>query len=339
MITPLYWSKNKLYILNQIELPDKIEYVICKNYYDVVSAIKKMVIRGAPAIGIAAAFGIVIASREKKFTSFQELYKYLIQAKRDIDSSRPTAVNLTYSTNRMMSVIKKEHSVETIKKLLEQEAQKIVSEDIEMNKKIAQFGAKLLKKNCSVLTHCNAGALATGGYGTAVGIITEAYTQKKIKMVYIDETRPYFQGARLTAWELKQQKVPCCVICDNMAGYFMKTEKIDAVIVGADRIAANGDVANKIGTYSLAILAKYHKIPFYVAAPWTTVDLKTSSGDDIVIEERASEEITTIYGKKIVPDGIQARHPAFDVTPNNLITAIITDKGIIKSPFFKGLRN
>jgi methylthioribose-1-phosphate isomerase len=333
----LYWSKSKLYLLDQRILPHKITYVRCLNSGDVAYAIKKMIIRGAPAIGIAAAFGLVLASKEKEFKSREELYRFLSRSKDKLSRTRPTAVNLFWAIKRMndrlADCIARREKVKSIRRKLEQEAKKILTEDVECNKKIGMYGSKLLKPNSVVITHCNAGALATGGYGTALGVIREAYRKNKIKMVYVDETRPYLQGARLTAWELKQESIPCRLICDDMAGYIMKFERVNAVVVGADRIASNGDTANKIGTYSLAVLARYHDISFYVAAPWSTVDTKISSGRNIPIEERSSDEVTKIFGKKIAPEGITARHPAFDITPNKLITSIITERGVYKYPY------
>jgi len=335
-IKTLFWRHDKLFILNQKLLPHKIKYVICKTSDDVANSIKKMIIRGAPAIGIATAFGITLASREKKFKSTIEQRKHVIKSAKKILKTRPTAVNLRWGIERMLSLLEKlknSNSTKYIQKELLKEAKKILKEDILTNKKISKNGAKLLKKKSNVITHCNAGALATGGIGTALGVIKEAWRQKKIKMVYADETRPYLQGARLTTFELKKAGIPVTLITDNMAGHIMKTEKIDAVIVGADRIAKNGDTANKIGTYSLAVLAKAHKIPFYVAAPTSTIDTKIKSGKEIPIEERSKEEVIKIAKYKIAPDGIKVRHPAFDVTPSELITAIITEKGIFRYPY------
>ncbi len=335
-VKTLFWKKNKLFILNQKLLPHKIKYFICKNSKDVAKSIKEMIIRGAPAIGIVSSFGIALASREKTFKTIAELKNHVFNSAKKLLKTRPTAVNLRWALDRMLSLLKKldkKYSIKKIQKKLLEEAKKILEEDILTNRKIAKNGAKLLKKKSNVLTHCNAGALATGGIGTALGVIFEAYKKKKIKMVYVDETRPYLQGARLTTFELKQKGVPVTLITDNMVGYIMKTEKISAVIVGADRIAKNGDTANKIGTYPLAVLAKVHNIPFYVAAPTSTIDKTIKKGEEIPIEERSKEEVIKISGKKIAPDGIKARHPAFDVTPSELITAIITEKGIFKYPY------
>jgi len=337
MIKSLYWKNSCLYILNQKILPRRIKYLPCRKYEEVAECIREMVIRVAPAIGIAAAFGIVLAGKEKKFSNSKFLNQYIRKACNDLKKTRPTAVNLFWAIERMQeklkSLSKETGNIGYIQKRLEEEAKRILAEDIEMNKKIGAYGAKLLKKNSVVITHCNAGALATGGYGTAIGVITSGWKSGKIKMVYVDETRPYLQGARLTALELKQQGIPYRLICDNMAGHIMKTEKVSAVIVGADRISKNGDTANKIGTYSLAVLAKYHNVKFYVAAPGSTIDRKISSGSEIPVEERAEKEVTTIFDRLIVPKGTRACHPAFDVTPSKLISAIITEKGIFKYPY------
>jgi len=335
MIGTLYWKKGRLYLLDQTLLPDKIKYAECKNHKEVYSAIKDMIVRGAPAIGISAAFGIVLAVRERKFASSCELLEYAGNASAFLLSARPTAVNLSWALERMMETAEELSGFNTEKIItrLENEAIAIFREDIEMNRKISKFGAALLKKGSVIITHCNAGALATGGIGTALGVITEARRQGKIKMVYAGETRPYLQGARLTSFELMRGKVPSTLITDNMSGHIMKTENVDAVIVGADRIAANGDTANKIGTYPLSILAKYHGAKMYIAAPSSTIDTKIKSGKEIIIEERSAREVTHIKGIRITPKGMRVRHPAFDVTPAELITAIITEKGVHKFPF------
>lgn len=339
MVKTLYWKNGKLFILEQRLLPAKIKYVPCSSYQDVARCIKDMAIRGAPAIGVAAAYGIALAARQKKFSSYNELKRFLVTAAGVLGATRPTAVNLFWALARMKTRIESlKGDVPRAIREITAEAEKIYKEDIEINKKIGAFGAKLLKKNSVVLTHCNAGALATAGYGTALGVIRTARKQGKIKLVYVDETRPYLQGARLTAWELKQEKIPYCLITDNMAGHLMKTCPIKAVIVGADRVAANGDVANKIGTYPLSILAKYHGIPFYVAAPASTIDLKTKTGADIKIEERSAGEVTYIHGKLIAPAGTPARHPGFDVSPAKNITAIITEYGVFPPQRIKDVR-
>ena len=327
----LYWKNGTLFILEQRVLPDKIAYVRCKTFNDVAKCIKDMSIRGAPAIGVAAAYGIALAASERKFKSLADMKKYLWKASAVLAATRPTAVNLFWGIERMKRIITGLCGTVSAGIIeLQMEAEVIYEEDIEINKKLGDFGAKLLKKNSIVLTHCNAGALATAGYGTALGVIRSAHRGGKIKLVFVDETRPYLQGARLTAWELKQEKIPYNLITDNMAGYFMKTGGINAIIVGADRIAANGDAANKIGTYSLSILAKHHKIPFYIAAPTSTIDMKTPNGGKIEIEERSTDEVIYIKGKLIAPKGTIARHPGFDVAPAENITAIITENGVFK---------
>lgn len=341
-VKSLYFKNNKLYVLNQKLLPHKIRYAVCRSHKEVASAIKDMIIRGAPAIGCAAAYGFYLGSTENKFNKPEHLFRYLEKVSAHLVSARPTAVNLSWAVERMCEKVKSESlkvksddriAVAQIVEKLLSEAHKILKEDIAINKKIGDLGAKLLKKNSVVLTHCNAGALATAGYGTALGIIRSAYRQGKIKRVFVDETRPYLQGARLTAWELAEENIPHYLITDDMAGYFMSKKMIDAVIVGADRIAANGDTANKIGTYQLAVLAKYHKIPFYVAAPSSTLDPSKKSGRQIPIEERPREEVIFINGEPIAPSKTEALHPAFDVTPSWLITAIVTEKGVFRPPY------
>ncbi|MFH1540851.1 MAG: S-methyl-5-thioribose-1-phosphate isomerase [Elusimicrobiota bacterium] len=334
MIETLYLEKNVLKILDQRLLPSKIAYIICKNHRDVYKCIKDMAIRGAPAIGVAASYGMYLASLEKKIKSIEGLKKYLKIVSLHLTSARPTAVNLLWAVGRINKVVQlfNGSSVQELIIVIKTEADRIYREDIAINKKISENGSKLFKKKSTILTHCNAGTLATAGWGTALGIIKTAHRQGKIKLVYVDETRPYLQGARLTTWELLQEKIPCILITDNMAGYFISTGKIDGVIVGADRIAVNGDTANKIGTYTLAVLCKHNKIPFYVAAPVSTFDFSISNGKKIKIEYRNSDEVTFINGHRISPVGVKAFHPAFDVTPHNLISAIITEKGVIKKP-------
>lgn len=328
----LYWEKGTLFLLDQLELPSKIVYRKCKTYTDVIKAIKSMIVRGAPAIGVSAAYGMALAGIKIAKLSSAEKIKSIKKIAEEMILARPTAVNLKWAVDKMCAVVEESLKLnpQNFVIALEKAANEIYDEDIETNKAMADFGARLLKKNSVVLTHCNAGALATAGYGTALGMIRTGYKNGKIKQVFVDETRPYLQGARLTAWELQQEKIPYTLITDNMAGYMMKTEKIDAVIVGADRIACNGDVANKIGTYSLSILAKYHKIPFYVVAPSSTIDFSTLYGTKIKIEERSAEEVIKINGKEIAPKGTQVRHPGFDITPASNITMIITEKGVFK---------
>jgi len=284
-----------------------------RSYEEVAEAIKKMVVRGAPAIGVAAAFGMAMAGD-------------LEAAAAELRASRPTAVNLAWAVERMLAANGRGAD-------LAAEAQRIFDEDVEANRRIGRFGAELLGARATVLTHCNAGALATAGYGTALGVIRAAVESGKQIAVFADETRPYLQGARLTAWELQQDGIDVTLITDNMAGHFFQQGIFDAVVVGADCIAANGDTANKIGTYTVAVLANAHGVPFYVAAPWSTIDVNCPSGESIPIEERSASEVTQIAGTQIAPDGIGVRHPAFDVTPARLITAIITDRGVLRPPF------
>lgn len=337
----MFWKNSKLYLLDQLLLPSKVMYICCADYRAVEHAIKDMNVRGAPAIGVAAAFGVALAAKALTTASLETAKKQLDKAVKALASTRPTAVNLFWALERMKSVIDKhkQGGVKALRAALEKEAVKLCAQDIAINKRIGSNGARLLKKNSVILTHCNAGALATAGYGTALGVIRSARKAGKVKLVIVDETRPYLQGARLTAWEMKQEKIPYVLITDNMAGHMMKTAGINAVIVGADRIAANGDTANKIGTYALSILAKYHKIPFYIAAPVSTVDLKTPGGGKIVIEERSSDEVLYINGRSIAPAGGKARHPGFDVTPAGNITAIITEKGVFKPGEIRRVRD
>jgi methylthioribose-1-phosphate isomerase len=340
MIKTLYWQNGSAYILDQRLLPGKVKYIRCTNHISVAKTIKDMAIRGAPAIGVAAAFGMALAAQERSFSSLKSMIAYLKKAKSLLAATRPTAVNLFWGLKRMEDIyLGPFESVNKMMVAMQIEALEIYNEDIRINIKIGEYGAKLIKKNSNILTHCNAGALATAGYGTALGVIRSAFKEKKVSMVYVDETRPYLQGARLTAWEMKTEKIPYVLITDNMAGYFMKKGDIDAVIVGADRIAKNGDTANKIGTYSLAVLAKHHNIPFYVAAPLSTIDYKTSNGDKIIIEERSTEEVVKINKCSIAPKGTVARHPAFDVTPAKYITAIITEKGVIETNKISKIKN
>jgi methylthioribose-1-phosphate isomerase len=337
MARTIEWLDDKLRILDQSKLPREQIFVDLANYHDVVLAIKEMRVRGAPAIGVAAAYGIALGASGIKAANKDEFLAQLNQVMQTFADSRPTAVNLFQAINRMKKAARGD-GVTEIKNALINEAKRIHKEEIIATKKLSQLGAELIKDGFTLLTHCNAGPLATAGYGTALGVIKAAKDQGKKVSVFATETRPLLQGARLTTWELMQEGIPVTLITDSMAGYFMQQKKIDCVIVGADRIAANGDVANKIGTYTLAVLAKESKIPFYVAAPTSTIDLSLSSGDEIPIEERSPEEVTHIQGVPIAPEGIRAANPAFDVTPHNYITAIITEKGIIREPYPEGLK-
>jgi methylthioribose-1-phosphate isomerase len=316
--------------------PEKTSFEICSSYQEVAEAIKKMKIRGAPAIGVAAAFGIALAAYSSKAGTYGEFIQDMEKAKNYLALTRPTAVNLFWALERMMNLIniKKDVDLFTLKDIILQEAKNIAREDIEINKAMGRYGASLIKNGDNILTHCNAGALATVGHGTALGVIKEG---KKLQ-VYVDETRPVLQGARLTAWELTQEKIPFTLITDNMAGFLMCRKKVDLIIVGADRIARNGDVVNKIGTYSLSVLARENKVPFYVAAPISTIDMSLKSGEEIPIEERDPKEVTHILGKQIAPAGVKVFNPAFDLTPHDYVEAIITEKGIIRKPFEKNIK-
>jgi len=334
MIRPLIWEDKQLKILDQRRIPWSVEYLLCSTSKEVEECIKNLSVRGAPAIGAAAAFGIVLGAMEHGSDSKDYFSISLKDKAGSLMEARPTAVNLFWAVKRMLKKFEniKDNKIKEIVKGLEEEALLIYKEDIHANKKIGELGAFLISKEDKVLTHCNAGALATAGYGTALGVIRSAYKQGKKIEVFVDETRPVLQGARLTAWELREEGIPFTLITDNMAGYLMQKGVIDVVVLGADRIALNGDTANKIGTYSLAVLANYHKIPFYVAAPSSTFDLSLTDGELIPVEERSWEEVTHILEKRIAPEGSKVFNPSFDITPHNLITAIITEKGIIENP-------
>jgi methylthioribose-1-phosphate isomerase len=342
MIKTVEWTKDGVSMLDQRLLPTEEKYLMLRSYDEVAEAIKKMVVRGAPAIGVSAAMGIALGASQSVGTSVADLADDLDYICEVMGKTRPTAVNLFWAIERMRATFEKSKSiedVEEIKKILVAEALAIFEEDIKANRSIGRFGADLIADGATVLTHCNAGALATAGdYGTALGVIRGARDAGKKVAVIADETRPFLQGLRLTAWELAKDDIPVTVITDNMAGHVMKSGKVDAVVVGADRIAANGDTANKIGTYMVAVLAREHGIPFYVAAPLTTLDLSLSSGDEIPIEERDPVEITHIKDYQLAPTGIDVHNPAFDVTPNHLIAAIITDKGVARAPYVENLR-
>jgi methylthioribose-1-phosphate isomerase len=338
-IHPIKWKNNRLYLLDQTLLPEEEAYIECKTYQDTARAIKRLVVRGAPAVGITAAMGIAvgaqaIAERGTKyfFSRFEKICEHMA-------ATRPTAVNLFWAIERMKQVASEpDVSVKALKQRLRDEALKILEEDIESNRRIGEFGHHFFRDDYTVLTHCNAGALATGGYGTALGVIRTVQERGKKVQVIADETRPFLQGARLTAWELKKDGIPVTVITDNMAGAMMQHKQINAVIVGADRIASNGDVANKIGTYSVALLAKAHKVPFYVAAPLSTIDFAIKTGKEIPIEKRNADEVTHMWGKRIVPRGVSVWNPAFDVTPNTYVSAIITDRGVAERPYRRNLK-
>ncbi len=332
---PLEYKNGVLELIDQTKLPTELVYVKCHTYREVADAIVGMIVRGAPAIGVTAAYGIAIGASAINAKTKEPFFKELEGICNVIRSTRPTAVNLFWAVDRMMkkAVESNGSDIAVIKDVLVKEACKMDLEDVETNKKMGSHGNTLIKDGFTILTHCNAGALATSDYGTALGVMRAAHEAGKKIHVYADETRPYLQGARLTAWELHQDGIPVTLICDNMAGYFMKKGVINSVIVGADRIASNGDTANKIGTYSVAVLAKENNVPFYVAAPVSTIDFNIETGDSIIIEERNAEEVTHIRGIQLAPDGISVANPAFDVTPNRYITGIITEKGIIYPPY------
>ncbi len=332
------WLGDRVKILDQTSLPHKEVYLELANYQDIASAIAELKIRGAPAIGVAAAYGIALGAREIKAESPDEFLKKLRAVSQTIAATRPTARNLPRALERMLKVAETGKDVGQIKTALVDEAIAIHSEEAEATLRLSQLGAELIEDGSTILTHCNTGALATAGYGTALGIIKKAHEQGKRIKVLATETRPLLQGARITAWELKQADIPFKLITDSMAGYSISRGEVDCVIVGADRIAANGDTANKIGTYTLAVLAKEHNIPFYVAAPLTTIDPSLASGEEIPIEQRSPEEVTRIQGVAIAPEGIDVANPAFDITPHPLITAIITEGGIIREPYGEGIR-
>ena len=339
MFKTIEWKNNMVVMIDQRLLPNEEVYRTYMDFLDVAEAIREMVIRGAPAIGVAAAMGIALGAIDIKSKERKEFVKQFNHICNVMAHTRPTAVNLFWAIDRMKRIVKENPKLgaDELKERLVEEAKRIYEEDIEINRQMGRHGSKLIKNRATVLTHCNAGALATAGYGTALGVIRAAIEEGKKIKVFADETRPFLQGSRLTAWELMKDGIDTTLITDNMSGYIMKKGLIDAVIVGADRIAANGDVANKIGTYSVAVLAKEHKIPFYVAAPISTIDLKIKSGDSIPIEERDIREVTHIKDIPIAPNAVKVKNPAFDVTPNRLVTAIITERGIARKPFGKSL--
>jgi methylthioribose-1-phosphate isomerase len=340
MIQTLEWTDHGVRFLDQTKLPTEETYVTCKTHEQVADVIRNMVVRGAPAIGVAAALGIALGVNNSKAESSADLKRDFDQICEVIGKTRPTAVNLFWAIRHMQEKFERVRvrPIPHIKQALIEEAQCMHAEDIAANQAMGRHGATLMPASGGVLTHCNAGALATAGYGTALGVIRAAVEQGKAIHVYADETRPFLQGSRLTAWELMKDGIPTTVISDSMAGAMMRQGKIKAIVVGADRIAANGDVANKIGTYTVAVLAKEHGIPFYVAAPISTVDLACPDGSQIPIEQRNAKEVTHIAGKQMVPEGVSIENPAFDVTPAQYVAAIITEKGIARPPFDNSLR-
>lgn len=337
MIETIQWTPEGVIMIDQRLLPREEVYVTCRDYREVADAIRSMVIRGAPAIGVAAAMGVAIgvakASPERMDAEFEEICATLA-------ATRPTAVNLFWAIERMKKLYcsVRGEGVAEVRRRLAGEAVRMREEDIAINEAMGRFGAELVPDGKTVLTHCNAGALATAGYGTALGVIRGALAAGKKIDVFADETRPFLQGARLTAWELMHDGIPVTVITDNMAGHFLKSGRIGCVVVGADRIAANGDVANKVGTYGVAVLARENNVPFYVAAPISTLDLSLASGDQIPIEQRPADEVTHVFGVPVAPEGVRVENPAFDVTPNRYVTAIITERGVARAPYAESLR-
>lgn len=330
---PIIWCGDHAELIDQTALPTEENWISCSTPEKIAWAIETMKVRGAPAIGVSAAYGMALAALNYASLPIESFKEKLAAASKLIGATRPTAVNLFWALKEMEKVWTSLDDPATIVQAMVKRAQEIAAEDENMCQAIGRHGAALVPNNARILTHCNAGALATADYGTALGVIRAAFEEGKVKMVWADETRPFLQGARLTAWELHKDNIPVRLICDNMAGHFMQRGQIDMAVVGADRITANGDVANKIGTYSVAVLCKEHNIPFYVAAPYSTIDLNLHNGKDIPIEERKAEELTTMAGKRIAPEGIEVANPAFDVTPAKLITAIITEKGVFRPPF------
>jgi methylthioribose-1-phosphate isomerase len=336
MVETIEWTDRGVVMIDQRRLPVEEQYITCRNYEEVADAIRTMVIRGAPAIGVAAAMGVALGVQQADAADLDRTFAVICDT---LAATRPTAVNLFWAIERMQRLYGslRGRSIAEIRAALVEEAARVKLEDIAINREIGRHGSVLVPDGKTVLTHCNAGALATAGYGTALGVIRAAVEAGKKIDVFADETRPFLQGARLTVWELMQDSIPTTLITDNMAGYFLKSGRIGCVVVGADRIAANGDVANKVGTYSVAVLAKENGVPFYVAAPISTLDLKLESGDRIPIEQRPAAEVTTMFGTQVAPEGTIVQNPAFDVTPNRYVTAIITERGVARAPYGQSL--
>jgi len=336
-VKTIEWKNDRVVMLDQRLLPHREVYRVCRDYKQVADAIRSMVIRGAPAIGVAAAMGVALGALKGPSKTFDRDFERILDV---LGKTRPTAVNLFWALQRMRGVYSAQRSqgIDAVRRTLKEEAQKIYKEDIAANRQLGKYGAALLRDAKRIMTHCNAGALATAGYGTALGVLRALKESGKQFEVFVNETRPFLQGARLTAWELKKEKIPATLITDNMAGYLMQKGKVDAVVVGCDRVAANGDVANKIGTYTLAVLAQRHGIPFYVAGPTSSIDMECPSGKDIPIEQRDPREVSHIFGKALAPKGIRVFNPAFDVTAQELVTAIITEAGVIHPPYQRNLR-
>lgn len=344
LVKAIDFTGDELKLLDQRKLPLEIAYKSVSSYRDVAEAIKSMVVRGAPAIGIAAGYGMYFSASawlkaHGQSSDLHDLFSEMKVAAECLKRSRPTAVNLAWAVDKVIESCMSAGSVVEATDIALQQARHIEAEDLQMNRRMGLVGSRLIPDNSNILTHCNAGSLATGGYGTALGVIRAAWERGKNIHVFVDETRPLLQGSRLTSWELAQEGIPYTLITDSMAGYLMKLGKIHAVVVGADRISSNGDVANKIGTYSLAVLSHVHAIPFYVAAPYSTIDLSLLSGDDIIVEERDPSEVTCFRGTCLAPLGTKAYNPAFDITPFKYITGIITDRGMVYPPYCENLKH
>ncbi len=337
-VKAIEWANGRVRLLDQTRLPHQEVYLELENQHQMVAAIGEMRVRGAPLIGIAAAYGMALGAQHIETANMEDFLARLRPIAEELAATRPTAVNLSWALKRMTLAAEAAPDPAAARQALLAEALRIHQENADADRRLGQHGAQLIPAGSAVLTHCNTGSLATGGYGTALGVIRAAWEQGKLSRVYVSETRPLLQGARLTAWELARDGIPATLIADGAAGYLMRRDAIACVIVGADRIAANGDVANKIGTYTLAVLASQHAIPFYVAAPTSTIDLTTASGDQIPIEERSAEELTTFAGVTVAPAGIEALNPAFDVTPHRYVSAIISEGGVVHEPYVESLR-
>jgi methylthioribose-1-phosphate isomerase len=340
MVPTIKWEGNSVYLIDQRKLPHTKEWCVCRNIDDVIAAIRDMAIRGAPAIGIAAGMGLALGSQSVTTDDYTTFRREFLEMTRRMKSARPTAVNVGWAVGRMVKIVDemRNHKVSAIREAVRRESEIMLERDIQVNRNIGQNGLRLVPDKANILTHCNAGALATGGYGTALGIIRAAFESGKQIHVFVDETRPLLQGMRLTAFELMEDGIPATVIVDCAAGYLMTKKRIDLVITGADRIALNGDTANKIGTYQLGVLAKENQIPFYVAAPVSSFDPDLENGDRIPIEERGPGEVVSFSGQQIGPDHVSAYNPAFDVTPYQYISAIITEKGVVTPPYRSSIR-
>jgi len=340
VIPTITWERDHIRLVDQRRLPLETQWVVCRGLEEVIAAIKNMAIRGAPAIGVAAAMGLALGAQSIEAQEYETFREKFFQMARDMELARPTAVNIRWAVERMKEIVDemRGRGVDEIKEALKRASQDILERDIEINRRIGQYGLALIPNRATILTHCNAGSLATGGYGTALGVIRAAHESGKHIHVVVDETRPLLQGMRLTAFELMEEGIPATVIVDSAAGYLMRRGRVDLVIIGADRIAGNGDTANKVGSYQLAVLAKENRIPFYVAAPISTFDLTLNDGDQIPIEERDPKEILTFAGQELGPEGLHAFNPAFDITPAAYISAIITEQGILRPPLGKSIQ-